>query len=265
MRLTKALFFVDKMNVVQLEYRRSYFLNEETDMFVVPSEYAFPLFALLSFFFWCLTYAVQWETRSHQLWISRYAVIGAPLLNWWYTSDFWQPHTNLWWFILASVVFGWSFLGCLAALVLGKKLLVPDQGASQGLTSRYRLLKYLVVSAGLFMAALVYFGPLRMMSVSATTVGLITMTVLIAVLRPALIGPMVKGGFFSVILLITLLGIYLGILTGNGQTLASELSSYYVKRGSRQTGEELLFWAFAFGAFFGPFAIWTKNLRPSWH
>lgn len=265
MRLTETLFYVDNISRSQLEYRRSYFLNEETDMFVVPSDYAFPLFALLSFFFWCLTYAVQWETRHYQLWISRYATIGAPLLNWWYTSDFWQPHTNPSWFILASVVFGWSFLGCLAALVLGKKLLVLDQGVSQELMSRYRPLKYLVIFAGLFMTALVYFGPLRMMSVSATTVGLFTMVALIAGLRPALIGLMVKGGFFSAILLTTLPGIYLGILTGNGQALASELSSYYVRRGSRQTGEELLFWAFAFGAFFGPFAIWVKNLRPSRH
>ena len=229
-------------------------------MFVVPSGYAFPLFALLSLALWLVIYVRQQETRHHQLWISRFALIGAPLLNWWYTG-FWQPHPDPVWFILSSMLFGWSFLGSVSALTIGRRVLVRDVGEDQSPTSRYRVLKYAVLMLGILTTFFYYFGTLRMTSVTATTLGMITTAVLVMVLRPKLVLRALWGGVISVILLAMLLGLFLGLLAGNGHTLGLELSTFYAKHGPRVTGLELACWAFAFGTLFGPFVIWAKNLR----
>ena len=229
-------------------------------MFVVPSGYAFPLFALLSLLLWLVIYVRQQETRHHQLWISQFALLGAPLLNWWY-ADFWQPHPHLVVFVLSSMLFGWSFLGSVSALTIGRRVLVRDMSEDQSPTSRYRVLKYATLMFGVLAAFFFYFGTLRMTSVTATTLGMMTTAVLVMMLRPELILRTLWGGVISVILLTTLLGLFLGLLTGNGHALGLELSTFYAKHGSRVTGLELACWAFAFGALFGPFVIWAKNLR----
>lgn len=229
-------------------------------MFVVPSGYAFPLFALLSLALWLVIYVRQQETRHHQLWISQFALIGAPLLNWWY-AGFWQPHPDPVWFILSSMLFGWSFLGSVSALTIGRRVLVSDVGEDQSPTSRYRVLKYAALMLGVLAALFFYFGTLRMTSVTATMLGMFTTTILAVLLRPKLLWRMLWGGVISTALLTTLLGIFLGLLVDNGHELGLELSTFYAKHGPRVTGLELVCWAFAFGTLFGPFVIWAKNLR----
>lgn len=226
-------------------------------MISVPSYAAYLSFAVLCFLAWA-GILVFWSGANWkaQLWMTGWGMVGGPLINWAYQTDFWQPIQTYTWLPLESMLFGGSFLGIVTVftLMLASAILVPQ---SRQTVSRYVKVGILAGTVAT-MLLVYYFGG---NSIATTIVGCTAGAMVIGYSRPDLIRLIWRGALVSVVALAVLVGGFLFGVADNADALGRELSSFYARHGALGTGFVLFLWAVAFGAFFGPFYPWAKNLE----
>lgn len=182
--------------------------------------------------------------------------IGGPAINGVYQLDFWQPASLFpWWFPLESAAFGAGFL----SLVTGSALyaagvdLAPER--TRSVKRETKVWTLIALSVFAFVVFLFDFN-----SVLATTAGMTVGTGFMIWSRRGLVPFAVAGLVASITAFAVLVGGFV-LLAENREDLAREFSLFYVKRGALPTAAMLTLWATAFGAFFGAFYPWWKNLR----
>lgn len=225
-------------------------------MFHLNPASAYFWFALWTALVWCLTYVFLPQSRPAQMWMSKWGLIGGPLINLVYQTDFWQPIGIIPYVPIESAVFGAGFLGVVTAVTLDMMggVLYPEKERSI-----QRATKILTLVATVISGLVVYL--LRFNSVFATAVGLSVGAGLMVLYRRDLWQNLAKGVAASLLTYLVIVGAFVMLLTGNTHALGRELSSFYSARGAGATAVLLTLWAAAFGAFFGPFYPWVKNLH----
>lgn len=225
-------------------------------MFHLNPASAYFWFALWTALVWYLVYVFLPHSRSAQLWMSQWGLVGGPAINLVYQTDFWQPVGIIPFLPFESAVFGAGFLGVVTAI----RHLLSDGGYfTERTPSVHRSTKVWTLVTAVLVSFVVYLAGLN--SVTATTVGLIAGSGMVLMVRRDLWRDLAKGVAASILSYLATVGIFVLLLVGNADALGRELSTFYVTRGAAGTATLLTLWVIAFGAFFGPFYPWAKNLR----
>jgi len=184
-----------------------------------------------------------------------WGIFGGPLVSALYWTDFWRPAMARVYTPFEAVLFGSSFLGIVTALTLwwAGHALGPERPRTV-LSKRKVYLLLAVILAGLGLWGL------GTNSVVATTAALFVGTIFLVGQRPDLAPIAFRGALVSLTSYATLIAVFILMVANSGE-LARAFSPFYVQHGLVQTEFVLGFWAAAFGAFFGPFVPWAKNLR----
>lgn len=226
-------------------------------MFHISPSFAYLAFALWTALVWLGVYYLLIRSREVQLWMSGWGLIGGPFINEFvYVTDFWQPAGAIPFFPIESALFGAGFLGILSAVTLelsgGGYYPEMDQSVRRS-AKIWTLITTVLVALGAYIAGF--------NSVASTAVGLGAGAGMILLSRRDLWPLLIKGVVASLIASLATIVVFVFLIAGNAHDLGRELSTFYAKHGAGGTAILLFFWTVAFGAFFGPFYAWAKNLR----
>ncbi|MFA9262309.1 MAG: hypothetical protein ACEQSB_03050 [Undibacterium sp.] len=225
-------------------------------MFHLNPSTAYFWFALWTALVWYLAYVFLPQSRSAQLWMSQWGLVGGPVINLVYQTDFWQPVGIIPFLPIESAVFGAGFLGAMTAI---RHLLSGGSYYLERVPSVRRSTKVWTLVTAVLVSFVVYLAGLN--SVTATAVGLIAGSGMMLMARHDLWRDFAKGVAASILSYLAIVGLFVLLVAGNTDVLGRELSMFYATRGAVGTATLLTLWAIAFGAFFGPFHPWAKNLR----
>lgn len=171
-----------------------------------------------------------------------------------YGTDFWQPSHALTGIPIEELLFGGGFLGIVTALALsGTEFIAPEQPRTVPRRRKVYLLSVMIL--GWF----VLWG-MGTNSVVATIPMLSAGAIFLAGQRPDLTTLIRRGALVSVAAFMVLVGVFV-LIVDNADELGRAFSPFYAKHGPVWTSLVLGLWSASFGAFFGPFYLWWKNLR----
>lgn len=226
-------------------------------MFTLSTAVAWPIFAFFVALLWVvalLSLRSSPETRRHQMAMILPGLVGGPVISIPYATDFWRPLTVHPIIPFEAMLFGCGFLGLVTALTLFRvEFIAPEQPRSVLRRRKAYLLSAMVLGW------LVLWG-MEINSVVATIAMLALGTIFLVGQRPDLAPLVFRGALVSVGAFAVLVGGFV-LVMANADELGRVYSLFYAKHGAFWTAFVLGLWSAAFGAFFGPFVLWWKNLR----
>lgn len=235
-------------------------------MFSVPVGSAYFMFVLWVAFWPALVYWRKPEYRHQMNRMGFCGGVGGVLISQLYRQDFWNPPSVLGIQLgpislaIEDLIFGWAFMAIVTVLVPLFSAAPLERDLKWAAT---RLQKILVVSVAVLASAIG--RALGLNWLDATTFGFASGVVIAYALNDNYdYDVTIVSGAATLLIYAFLVGTFI-MMAGNHVALAEAICQFYVKHGAFETSVRLAFWAFAFGAYFGPFYPFISNKRYAYH